>query len=279
MIVDCHTHIFATEHWSEEFIRDSIRATGKPIGYDKPWSEHWQAMQVVDKAIVFGLRAKHTGIVVPNDFIAAYVNEHPEKLIGFASVDPNEQNYLDELRRAVEELKLRGLKLGPIYQNYAPMDERMQPVYEYCQRRRLPILIHQGTTFPRVAPLKFALPILLEDVAFAYPDLKIVIAHLGHPWIAETMVLIRKHPNLYADISALHYRPWQFYNALVMAMEYGVMGKLLFGTDYPFTTPEATIKDLREINRIPEGTGMPRLPEEAINGLIERDTLNLLGLQ
>ena len=67
-----------------------------------------------------------------------------------------------------------------------------------------------------------------------------VIAHLGHPWIAETLVLIRKHRHLYSDISALYYRPWQFYNALVLAMEYGVLDRLLFGTDYPFTTPAST---------------------------------------
>lgn len=279
MIVDCHTHVWRAEHWSQEMARESTRARGYAADLDIEWEAHWQAMQVVDKAIVFGLRAKHVGLVVPNDFVADYVEKHPEKLIGFASVDPNELDYLDEMHRAIEDLKLRGLKLGPIYQNYHPMDKRMQPVYEYCQRNQLPIIIHQGTTFPRRAPLKFASPILLEDIALAYPELIIVIAHLGHPWIAETTVLIRKHPHLYADISALHYRPWQFYNGLMLALEYGVMEKLLFGSDYPFTTPEATIDGLKKINSIPGQSGLPCVPEEAIASLIERDTLNLLRLQ
>jgi predicted TIM-barrel fold metal-dependent hydrolase len=278
MIVDCHTHIWHREHWGEEIALESARARGHAVELTVEWKDHQQAMQAVDRAIVFGLRAQHVGLVVPNDYIAEYVGQHSQKLIGFASIDPNETGYLDELRRAVEDLKLRGLKLGPIYQNFHPLDERILPVYEYCQRNHLPIIIHQGTTFPRRAPLKFASPLLLEDVALAYPELVMVIAHLGHPWIAETIILIRKHPNLYADLSALHYRPWQFYNGMMLAAEYGVMEKILFGSDYPFTTPEATLKALREINNIPGRSGLPLIPNEQIEKIIERDTLGLLRL-
>jgi predicted TIM-barrel fold metal-dependent hydrolase len=279
MIVDCHTHIWRAEHWGEEITLESTRARGHAVELTVKWQDHQQAMQQVDRAIVFGLRAHHVGLVVPNDYVAGYVAKHPQKLIGFASIDPNEIGYMDELHRAVEDLKLQGLKLGPIYQNYHPLDERILPVYEYCERNHLPIIIHQGTTFPRRAPLKFASPILLEDVALAYPDLVMVIAHLGHPWIAETIVLIRKHPNLYADLSALHYRPWQFYNGMMLAFEYGVMEKILFGSDYPFTTPEATLKALYEINEIPGRSGLPLIPTEQIKMIIERDALALLRLE
>jgi uncharacterized protein len=278
MIVDCHTHIWRAEHWSAEGAGDSARAKAGPIDPEVTWEAHWKAMEVVDRAIVFGLRAQHVGLVVPNDFVADYVKGHPDKLIGFTSIDPNESDYMDELHRSVEDLGLRGVKLGPIYQNYHPMDERARPVYEYCQTSMLPILIHQGATFPRRAPLKFASPVQLEDVALAYPDLKMVIAHLGHPWIEEAIVLIRKQPNLYADISALHYRPWQFYNGLVCAKEYGVLDKLLFGSDFPFTTPVATIEALRDFNSMVAGTNLPRLTVEEIEGLIQSPTLTFLGL-
>jgi predicted TIM-barrel fold metal-dependent hydrolase len=127
--------------------------------------------------------------------------------------------------------------------------------------------------------LKYALPILLEDVVVEFPELKMIIAHLGHPWIADTLVLIRKHPHLYSDISALHYRPWQFYNALIMAKEYGVLDKLLFGSDYPFTTPEAQIDGLRNINHFAEGNNLPRLDGEEIERLIYSPTLTCLGLE
>jgi hypothetical protein len=215
---------------------------------------------------------------VPNDYIANYAASYPEKVIGFGAIDPA----VDPVEETLEEivsLKLRGVKLGPIYQNIHPTDPRMMRVYEFCQAHGLPIMIHQGTTFVRTGPLKYALPIQLEDVVIAFPQLRMIIAHLGHPWIAETLVLIRKHPHLYSDISALHYRPWQFYNALIMAKEYGVLDKILFGSDYPFTTPEAQIEGLRNINHFAEGTNLPRLTQEEIERLIYSPTLTCLGLE
>jgi len=142
----------------------------------------------------------------------------------------------------------------------------------------IPVLFHQGTTFPRRAPLKYAMPVQLEDVALQYPELRIVIAHMGHPWMDDTVVLIRKQPHVYADISALYYRPWQFYNGLMAAQEYGCMHKLLLGSDYPFTTPVETIRRLRQVNDIAGSSGLPRLQADAIEALIHRDTLALLGI-
>jgi predicted TIM-barrel fold metal-dependent hydrolase len=280
MIIDCHSHIFEYPgHISEEFAAEAnSRSRGKPIGLHVPPSRHWEGMKNVDKAIVFGMRAFHCGIVSPNEYIADYVATHPEKLIGFAAVDPMQDDVHEVLEHAIDDLKLRGVKLGPIYQNIHPLDPKMMPVYEFCEKRNLPILIHQGTTFPQKAPLKYSFPLLLEDVAMKHPDLKMIIAHMGHPWIDDTIVLIRKQPNFYSDISALHYRPWQFYNALISAKEYGVLNKLLFGSDFPFTNPDATIDALKNFNRMAEGTNLPRLSSEEIMALIHSPTLELLEL-
>jgi len=281
MIIDCHSHIQEYPgHISEEFAAEAnARSRGKPLDLHVPPARHWQAMQNVDKVIVFGVRAFHSGLTSPNEYIADYVRAHPKKLIGFAAVDPKHDDVRATLEHAVHDLKLRGVKLGPIYQNIHPMDERMLPVYEFCEKRNLPIMIHQGATFPQKAPLKFSLPILLEDVAMRFPGLKMIIAHMGHPWIAETVVLIRKQPHFFADISALHYRPWQFYNGLICAKEYGVLNKLLFGSDYPYTNPDATMQDLRKINQIVEGTNLPKLSPEEIENLIHSPTLKLLELE
>lgn len=279
MTVDCHTHIWRREHWSDDVAAETQVARNRPaiLGIDD--AAHWKAMKSVDRALVFGLYSVHLGILVPNDFVARYVNQHPEKLIGFACIDPNQPNYMDELHRATQDLGMRGLKLGPVYQNYHPMDDRMKSVYEYCQRRHFPILIHQGTTFPRRAPLKFASLLQLEDVALAYPDLKVLIAHMGHPWMQETIALIRKQPNFYSDVSALYYRPWQFYNGLVLALEYGVADKLLMGSDFPFTTPADTIQALKRVNHVTGTSDLPKVPDDIIARMIERDTLSLLGLK
>jgi uncharacterized protein len=280
MIVDCHSHVMEYPgHLSDEFVCEAnARSRDKPMNLHVPPERHWKAMQNVDRVIVFGMRAFHSGFVTPNEYVADYARQHPEKVIGFASVDPLRDNVRETLHRAFDELKLKGLKLGPIYQNIHPTDARMMEIYEFCQHRNLPIMIHQGTTFPRLAPLKYSLPILLEDVALQFPNLRMIIAHLGHPWIDDTLVLIRKQPNFYSDISALHYRPWQFYQALILAKEYGVLNKVLFGSDYPFTTPEATIDALRNFNRMVEGTNLPRLELAEIESLIHSPTLEYLGI-
>ena len=106
----------------------------------------------------------------------------------------------------------------------------------------LPVLLHTGTTFVSQAALECTLPRHLDRVAMRFPDVKIIMAHLGHPYEGECVAVIRKHPNVYADVSALHYRPFQLYHSLMLVQEYGVWNKLLFGSDYPFTTVQATYR-------------------------------------
>jgi predicted TIM-barrel fold metal-dependent hydrolase len=240
--------------------------------------EHWEAMQAVDRAVVLGFRARHVGVLVPNEYVAEYVGRHPERLIGFCSVDPQDPDGVEQLDHAVQGLKLRGLKMGPIYQNLAPTDSRFRRLMGRAEGLGIPVLIHQGTTFCSNVSLEIANPIQLQPLALEFPKLRMVIAHMGHPWINETLVLIRKNRNMYADISALYYRPWQFYNALVAAMEYGVLDRLLLGSDYPFTTPASTLAALGKVNDMVEGTRLPRIPEAKINAMINRDTLDLLGI-
>lgn len=280
MIVDVHTHVWESPcHIGESFIADARAVAG--AGYHDmavDLAAHWEAMKPVDRAVVLGFRARHVNVLVPNEYVADYVRTHPEKLIGFCSVDPQDPDAVEQLDHAVQTLGLRGLKMGPIYQNVAPTDTRFRRIMRRAEELGIPVLIHQGTTFCSNVSLEIANPVQLQPLAIECPRLKVVIAHMGHPWIAETLVLIRKNRNMYADISALHYRPWQFYNALVLAMEYGVLDRLLFGSDYPFTTPAATIEALAKFNQMSAGTNLPRIGEAHLEAMIRRDTLELLGL-
>ena len=104
------------------------------------------------------------------------------------------------------------------------------------------------------------------------------MAHLAPPYEGECIVVARKHPNVYADISAIHYRPFQLYQSLMLVQEYGIWHKLLFGTDYPFTTINATLKELFGLNKMLEGSALPRLDEVEMEKMIYRDSLPLLGL-
>ncbi len=280
MIVDCHTHVGDETHLSAKFIADARAVAHNPdLQFVVDLAAHRRAMDAVDKAIVLGFRAHHVGYVIPNEYVAAYVKQHPDKLIGFCSVDAHDEDAIEQLDHAVLRLGLRGLKVAPIYQDLHPSDPRFRRLLARAEQLDIPVLIHQGTTFCENVSLEVANPIQLQPIALDHPRLRMVIAHMGHPWIGETLVLIRKHPQLFADISALYYRPWQFYNALVLAQEYGVLHKLLLGSDYPVTTPASTIEALARVNDVTRGTGLPVIAQGQLDELVHRDTLSLLGLE
>ena len=279
MIIDCHTHLWRYPgELTEELARETFIMRQQEIDLDVTPEMHASAVSKVDRAIVFGLRAPLTGFLTVNDTVAEYIRTDPKKLIGFAAICPTEDNALEEVDRAVQELGLRGLKMAPIYGGWDPLDPRALKIFARAEELGLPIMFHQGATYPRKAPLKYANPVLLEDIALRFPDLKMIIAHIGHPWELEAIVLIRKQPNVFADISALFYRPWQYYNSLRLAVEYGVADKLLFGTDYPITTFDESVKGLHDIVKLSQEMRLPPLPEDLPDQILHRDTLDLLGL-
>lgn len=282
MIVDVHSHAWRyPAHFSDEFRAQAQLARG---GVDVDLSVEdpaYLAAAPRDEAVVtiaFGGKAKLSGLWVDDQYVAAYVARHADRMLGFLSTDPTQPHWEDELRHGHLELGLVGIKLLPMYAGFFPHDERLDPLWEYASEHRLPVLLHTGTTFVRQAPLECTLPRHLDAVAIRYPEVKIVLAHLGHPYEGECVAVIRKHPNVYADISALHYRPFQFFHSLMLVQEYGVWHKLLFGTDYPFTTVNATLKTLRNLNEMAGASAQLRLDDRAIEELIRRDALQLLGL-
>lgn len=279
-MIDIHTHVWEyPAHIGQKFADDCHAAWGDRVPPGTTMEAHWEAMAPVQRAVVFGLQARASDAYVPNDYVAAYMSRHPEKLLGFASVDPGEPGCVEELERSIKALGLRGLKLGPVYQHVDPNGARVTAVLRAAERLGIPVIWHQGTTFVREAPLKWARPFLLDEVCAGFPSVTIIIAHLGHPWIDEALAVARKHPRLFLDISALVTRPWQLYNGLVSAREYGIWGKLLFGSDFPFFTPAQTAESLRAVAGNGAGGPLPRIEEEWIEEIIERDSLKLLGLE
>lgn len=242
--------------------------TPQSNAFDSRPEQLLKATADADKVIVFGIKAPFCGINANQELIAGFVKEHSDRFIGWCSVDPNDADCVDQLEHYVNNLGLRGLKCSPIYQNWDPQDPKHLPLFRKAESLGIPVNIHQGTSFVRPGPLKYANPIQLEDIALACPDLRIVIAHMGHPWETECVVLIRKHPNLYANISALHYRPLRHYQAFMTAMEYGVEHKLIFGSDFPSATPAQVIAGQHKVNDIIRGTHFPKIPDEMIHNII-----------
>jgi predicted TIM-barrel fold metal-dependent hydrolase len=271
MIVDCHVNVYDDEMILPLFGAGSANAVPGGFKLKADADTVHAAMRDVDKAIIFSLRYKDSAGIDGNDEVTARaVAKYPNKFVGFACIDPRMPDCMDLLVHAVEDLKLKGVKFGPIYNGVSLLDPRMDPIYAYLQKNNLPLTMHMGTTFGRNAPIDEGRPLNVDTVALRYPDLKMIMAHMAHPWYEECIVVARKQPNVYAEVSALHYRPWQFYNILVCAQEYTIHNrhKIFWGTDFPFTTVGASIEGLRNVNRQVEGTNLPRVSQETIDAIL-----------
>lgn len=240
-------------------------------------SRHIAASAPVDRSIVLGFKSRYLETEIPNRCVADYVRGDLNRLVGFAGLDPTDDACLDELNEAQHELKLKGITVSPSLQDYHPCDSRAMRLFEECERRGLPLLFQHKHQSP-ASKMEYARPYLLDEVARCFPNLRIVVAHLGFPWVDETVVLLGKHMYVYAEVSGMIHQPWIAYNALLSAHQYGVMDKLLFGSDYPAKSPAACIEALYSINQISAGTQMATIPREHLRGIVERDALRLLGI-
>ena len=294
MIFDTHTNLmWYPDHLSDEFVAFAWEAkkakmrlskdvyfaganTPQNNAFDSTPETLLAATKDCDRVIVFGIKAPFCGINADQQLIADFVRKNSPRFIGWCSVDPNDADCVDQLEHYVNDLGLHGLKCSPIYQNWDPQNPKHLPLFKKAEQLGIPVNVHQGTSFVRPGPLKYANPILLEDIAIACPDLRLVIAHMGHPWEDECVVLIRKHPNLYANISALHYRPLRHYQAFMTALEYGVEHKLIFGSDFPSATPAQVIAGQWKVNDVVQGTNLPKIPEEMIHNILYENWKRLL---
>ncbi|HEX7166018.1 MAG TPA: amidohydrolase family protein [Acidimicrobiales bacterium] len=195
---------------------------------------------------------------VTNDAVAALVERHPDRFLGFASVDPwKGKAAIAELRRAVEDLGLKGLKLHPSAQLFAPNDTRFYGLYETAASLGIPVLFHTGTTglgagTPGGGGIKlgYSRPIFLDDVAADFPDLTIIGAHPSWPWQDEMLAVAQHKTNVWIDLSGWSPRRWS--PELTKAVLGPLQDRSLFGTDYPFITFSKWLEAFRTHDPSPE---------------------------
>jgi predicted TIM-barrel fold metal-dependent hydrolase len=287
MIVDVHAHTPTHRDAVPEGERRVYHGwrTDRPVVTTNSWADFDAAMAAADVSIVFNIAVDEpeemTGLPYSpertNDATAEFVADAPARRVGFMSVNPTWPHVFDEAERC-RELGLVGVKLGPNYQDFDPLSGHALAFYAYCERNQLPILFHQGASPMRHAPLRYTYPLVTDEVALRFPELRIVMAHMGHPWATETVVTIRKHPHVYADVSSIYLRPWVCYQSLLAAVEWGCTPKLLLGSDFPIADTGEAIAGLRRVNDILEGTRLPRVPDEVIDAIVHADALGALGL-
>ena len=285
MIVDSHTHIWQSpEQLGDGALVELARPTyvaGQKMRLlpQADTANHLLAAEPADRSFVLGFRSRHLGAAIPNEYIADYVREHADRMIGFAGIDPTEDDALEQVDYVSKDLMLKGLTICPAAQDFHPSDTRAMRIYERAVALHLPVIFYAGTHLSPKTKMEYARPFLLDEVARSFPNLKIVVGHLGYPWVDETLVLLGKHQNVYSDVSGLLRRPWIAYDALVRAFQLLAIDKLLFGSDFPFTTAGECIETIYTINQMAMGTNMPTIPREALRGIVERDAVSLLGIQ
>lgn len=182
----------------------------------------------------------HGGHIVTNEEIKTIVDLAPDRFIGFASVDPRRPDAVEVLDYSFKELGLMGLKLHPSKQRFYPYEDMLKPIYEKCLQYDKPIMFHAGMSWEPDAPAKYSQPLHFEDVAIAYPKLRMCLAHFGWPWIHETVMLLLKYPNVYTDTSLLHMdNAKDFYEQVFtrnmgpLWIERNLNDKVMFGTNAP----------------------------------------------
>jgi predicted TIM-barrel fold metal-dependent hydrolase len=287
VIVDVHAH--TPTHTGPVPDADRLTYQGwrtdRPVTTTNSWDDYDAAMADADVSIVFNIAVDDplasTGLDYrPEDTNAAtlaFTRAAPSRRVGFMSVNPTWPDALDQAERWRAE-GLVGIKLGPNYQEFDPLGAPALALYGWAERAGLPILFHQGASPLRHAPLRYTYPLVTDEVALRFPELRIVMAHMGHPWGKETVVTIRKHPHVYADVSSIYLRPWVCYESLLAAVEWGCADKLLLGSDFPIANTGEAIAGIRRVNDILAGTALPRVPAELIENIIQADALGALGL-
>ena len=190
---------------------------------------------------------------VPNDLVAQAVHEYPKAFVGFGSVDPLKgERAIDELDR-IAELGLKGVKLHPSLQAFAPNEERFWPLYEKCQELGLIALFHTGTSGIGAGQpggqgirIDFARPIWLDAPAAAFPDLRIIAAHFGYPWHLELLAMALHKTNIYIDISG--WAPRYIPTEVLRDMKGRLQDQFVFGSDYPFIHPGRCLDELATLD-------------------------------
>ncbi len=278
MIIDSHMHIGSEDLLTQDMVDflkkkniwEDIREKISPEGVIETLDRCG-----IDQGVIFPLTfmppdGKWQKL---NEMTKRYVQKHPDRLIGFAIINPNDiPSSLNELERCRAEFGFKGLKLHPSMQEFFSNSSELFPIYEYCQNHQLPILFHTGASLPSHSD-KFSHPILLDDVAVKFPNLKIIVAHMGRPYYQDAALLIRKHANIYADLCANEGRVGGtalLEEALTWIKTYadGVK-RLLFSSDFPVFDPKKGLESLDFIrhNRFLPNSDIPVITDSEYDAI------------
>jgi predicted TIM-barrel fold metal-dependent hydrolase len=293
-VIDAHVHTWTRDIISKKDL-DARRIAAERDGteplLDSPIEDLRAAMSDagVERAIILPIDSglnqdMPLTMREKTDWHAEEVEGNPN-LITFVGLDPRRgKEGLDELERAVKEKNCRGWKIYPP-NGFYPDNEEFYPYYELCAELDVPVVIHQGFT-SRFKHIKYGQPVNIDSVAVDFPKLKIVLAHVGVPWVDEALTIAAKNPNVSVDVSG-----WQIFAASSTARIYSMIAdakmlrvfpnRMIWGSDFPLFEQVMPLKKWMEffVNlQMPDSMlemGYPKVSPEEIETVMWKNASRL----
>ena len=211
---------------------------------------------------------------VSNYEVARIAADHQDIVIPFASIDPHKGKMgAREARELVENHGVRGFKFHHIMQNAHPADRMAYPIYEVIAEYKLPAIFHtghsgMGTGMPGGGGvrLKWGQPMLVDDVAADFPDMKVILAHPSWPWTDESLSMALHKTNVFIDLSG--WMPKYFPKQVIHYANTLLKHKMLFGSDFPLIKPEAWLEQARSVG----------FKDEVLPQILKDNAAKVLGL-
>jgi len=171
-----------------------------------------------------------------NKLVRRAVRSHPKRFVGYVWPNPHDEGALSLVRQSVEEWGFRGIKLHPLAHAFLPTDEEVLPIIEYAGKHRIPVAIHSGHP-------PFSLPWSIGELAELYPEVRIVMLHMGHAhgvYIQAAINTAKKRDNIILETSGV-----SMHSKIKEAVEKVGEGRVVFGSDYPFHDYSVELQKVR----------------------------------
>ena len=197
------------------------------------------------------------GFKVSNEDVAAFCKDHGSRYIPFASVDPFKgMQAIRELEAAVRDMGMRGLNLPCFEMKIAINDPRLYPLYAKCIELDIPVSLHAGVNFSTTSPIKNSHPMLLDEVMVHFPELRVLVAPPGWPWVSDLIAIAWRHANVYLGVMAVRPKYLAVQNSgYEMLLQYGtttLKDRIIFGSAYPLMKVEQALEDVGQLPLSPE---------------------------
>jgi uncharacterized protein len=269
MITDCHIHISPMDMFKPSAL-ELMRAKRQNFAQIEEYCRSPKAFLKfldaagVDRAVLINYVAPEViGFTAAvNQFVSDYVKGDPRRLLSCGSLHPRHStNILSDVEQLVR-LGIRMIKIHPPHQLLFPNDylrgvTELEIIYRAAEANGIPVMFHTGTSVFPGARNKYGDPIYVDDVAVDFPKMRILLAHGGRPlWMETAFFLVRRHPNVYLDISGIPPKRLLEYFPRLEEMA----AKTLFGTDWPGPGVPDIGKNLQGFRSL----GLPEAVQEQI---------------